>query len=112
MQYSDAALRKTIRGGGGHVAPTPSAAGSRGTSSPWVQRLRGNRGCQRCQQGASDRVDKNHHHTGISAKLPGIGREAVIDVNSCDAKKILCVFEEIGNFIGSNSAGFSLGSAL
>ena len=34
--------------------------------------------------------------------LPGVRKEAVIDINLCDANKILHVFEEIGNFIGSN----------
>ena len=31
-----------------------------------------------------------------------MGKEAVININSCDANKIIRVFEEIGNFIGSN----------
>ena len=32
-----------------------------------------------------------------------MGKEAVIDINSCNADKILQVFEEIGNYIGSNA---------
>lgn len=39
------------------------------------------------------------------AKLPGMGKEAVIDINLCDADKILRAFEEIGNFIGFNVDG-------
>ena len=39
------------------------------------------------------------------AKLPDVGNEAVIDINSCDANKILCSFEKIGNFIESNVNG-------
>ena len=50
-------------------------------------------------------VDKNQYHKDIAAKLSGIGKEAVIDVNLCDAKKILRAFEEIGNFMGSNIYG-------
>ena len=41
-------------------------------------------------------------HADIVAKLIGIGKEAVTDINSCDADKILQAFEEIGNYIGSN----------
>ena len=41
-------------------------------------------------------------HADIVAKLIGIGKEAVTDINSCDADKILRAFENIRNYIGSN----------
>ena len=51
-------------------------------------------------------------------KLPGMGKEVVIDINSCGTDRILQAFEEIGNYIGSNVDGvghqvqqvFSLGT--
>ena len=33
-----------------------------------------------------------------------MGKEAVIDIKSCDADKILLIFEEIGNFISYDIA--------
>ena len=38
-------------------------------------------------------------------KLPGIDKEAVVDINSCDAGKIQGAFEEISNYAGSNMDG-------
>ena len=40
------------------------------------------------------------------AKLTGMGKEAAININSCDADKIIRAFKEIGNFMGSNIDGF------
>ena len=103
MQFNDAALARTTGGGGGQGAPTPSTTtGSRGSSSPWTQRSRGNRGGQGRQHGGNGGADRNQLHADIAAKLPGIGKEAVIDITSCDADKILRAFEEISNYIGSN----------
>ena len=34
-----------------------------------------------------------------------MGKEVVVDINSCDAGKILHVFKKIGNCIGSNING-------
>ena len=89
QQYSDVALRKTIGGGGGQGVPTPSAAGSRGSSSLWTQLLRGNRGGQGRQHGAGVGVEKNQQHADIAVKLPGMGEEAVIDINSCGTVRII-----------------------
>ena len=38
-------------------------------------------------------------------KLPGVGKETVIDFNLCGANKILRTFEEIGKPIRSNANG-------
>ena len=103
MQFNDAALARTIGGGGSQGAPTPAnATGGRGNSSPWTQRSRGNRGGQGRQHGGNGGADRNQLHAEIAAKLPGMGKEAVIDITSCDADKIIRAFEEISNYIGSN----------
>ena len=43
-----------------------------------------------------------------------MGKKAVIDINSCDADKILRAFEEIGNYIASkaNEAGHQVQQAF
>ena len=46
------------------------------------------------KQGAGGRADRNQQHVDIALKLPGIGKEAVIDINSYN--------EEIGNYISYN----------
>ena len=103
MQFNDAVLGRTVGGRGGQGAPTPlNNAGSRGTSSLWTQRSRVNRGGHGRQHGGRGGPNRNQLHADIAVKLPGIGKEAVVDITSCDADKILQVFEEISNYIGSN----------
>ena len=38
-------------------------------------------------------------------KLPGISKEAVIGINSCDGDKIQRAFGEISNYVGTNMDG-------
>ena len=103
MQFNDAALGRTNRGGGGQGAPTPpNNTGSRGTPSPWTQRLRRNQGGQRRQHGSGNGTDITQLHADIAAKLPGIGKKAVANITSCNADKSLRVLKEISKYIGSN----------
>ena len=44
-------------------------------------------------------------HQALALKLPGIGKEAVIDINSCDSDKIQRALEEMSNYIGTNTYG-------
>ena len=53
-------------------------------------------GGQNCQQGSG-----GDQYNDTIERLAGIRKAAVIDVRSCDTKKVLRRFKEMGNYIGA-----------